>query len=317
MSTTNARRPRFARAADSISAMKMTQRDLEILRLVAEHRFVRSTHLISLLGGSRVNLLRRLQKLYHHGYLERPHCQIDYYHKGGTRPMVYGLASRGAGRLRRDLDIPFHRMGWDRPSRFQENPGRLFLNHALLITDIMVTVELACRETLGTRVLSADQIPNAGSPLPQSPLFKWNVKVKGHRSLGIIPDKVFGLEFSGGTEGRNQIWFFLEADCGSMPVIRKRLDQTSIYRKLVAYAESWTQKVHTEKFGLSRFRVLTVTTSGERSHDMAEAAKKLERGHGLFLFTDSETLMAAPDVFKHLWQAVNGTETLIPLQEPE
>jgi hypothetical protein len=44
--------------------MKMTPRDLHILRLVAEHRFVRSTHLQALLGGSRGNLLRRFQKLY-------------------------------------------------------------------------------------------------------------------------------------------------------------------------------------------------------------------------------------------------------------
>lgn len=36
-------------------------------------------------------MLRRLQRLYHHGYVERPACQIDYYQRGGSRSIAYGL----------------------------------------------------------------------------------------------------------------------------------------------------------------------------------------------------------------------------------
>jgi len=63
------RLPRFSRVPDSISPMLLTPRDAEIVRLVARHRFLRSTHIISLAGGSPQQLLRRMQLLFHHGYL--------------------------------------------------------------------------------------------------------------------------------------------------------------------------------------------------------------------------------------------------------
>jgi hypothetical protein len=41
-----------------------------------------------------------LQFLYHDGYLERPRIQIEYYHRGGSRHIVYGLGNKGAAFLR-------------------------------------------------------------------------------------------------------------------------------------------------------------------------------------------------------------------------
>jgi hypothetical protein len=122
------RLPRFKRDPEAAGSFQITQRDLELLRHVAEHRFIRSEWLVKLVGGSRQQVLRRLNLLYHHGYLERPRCQLDYYHEGGSKSLVYGLASRGAGRLRRDLDMPFERMDWTTRNK---SVGRLFLEHTL------------------------------------------------------------------------------------------------------------------------------------------------------------------------------------------
>ena len=61
--------------------MQLTERDREIIRLVHRHRFLRSSHICSLIPGSPQQLLRRLKLLYHHGFLERPRSQIDYYHQ--------------------------------------------------------------------------------------------------------------------------------------------------------------------------------------------------------------------------------------------
>ncbi len=123
--------------------LALTPRDLEFLRLVAEHRFLSSVHLHQWLGGSRQNLLRRLHRMFHHGYLDRPSAQLDYYHRGGSQPMVYGLGRRGAGRLRRDLNVPFARFDWaGRPHPV----GRLFLDHTLLVAEVMTALELACRQ---------------------------------------------------------------------------------------------------------------------------------------------------------------------------
>jgi hypothetical protein len=64
------RLPRFNRVAE-IAAVQLTDRDRAIIEQVHRHRFLRSSHIAALLGGSTQQLLRRLQRLYHKGYLER------------------------------------------------------------------------------------------------------------------------------------------------------------------------------------------------------------------------------------------------------
>jgi len=108
--------------------------------------------------------------------------------------------------------------------------------------------------------------------------------------LGVIPDRVFALEFPDKDGERARAYFFLEADRGTMPVKRRNLSQTSFHRKLLAYEVTWTQAIHTSRFGFHRFRVITVTTSAARVKSLVEACSELERGHGLFLFADRSVL---------------------------
>ena len=149
------RLPRFQRAPD-VALIQLTERDGEILQQVHRHRFLRSSHVVSLIGGSRQHVLRRLQSLYHHGYLERPRAQIDYFHQGGSRAIAYGLGNKGAAFLKRELSLPFHRLDWGAKNR---DTGRVFLEHALLSSDIMVGLELACRRHRHVRLLTADELP--------------------------------------------------------------------------------------------------------------------------------------------------------------
>jgi hypothetical protein len=87
------RLPRFERATE-VAPMQLEERDCQIIRLVHRHRFLRSEHIVSFMGGSQQQILRRLKLLYHHGYLERPRAQIQYYERGGSRSIAYGLAIR-------------------------------------------------------------------------------------------------------------------------------------------------------------------------------------------------------------------------------
>jgi hypothetical protein len=272
------RLPRFNRST-CIAPMRLTARDREILKHVHRHRFLRSDHLASLIPGSRQQLLRRLQLLYHHGFLERPRCQIDYYHRSGSRTIAYGLGNKGAGFLKRELSLPFHRLDWPHKNRVE----RLFLEHALMVSDFMVRLELACRSRTDVRLLDLEVLETANIKRRQP--FQWKVEIGRGQRCGVIPDRVFGLEFAGKPAGQNRVWFFLEADRGTMPVTRSRLDQSSYHRKLLAYQATWTQNLH-RKLGISRFRVLTITTSADRLASMLEACRALPRGHGLFLFGD-------------------------------
>ena len=286
--------------------MHLTKRDREIIKLVHRHRFLRSHQIVALSGGSPQQVLRRLQLLYQHKYLERPRAQLEYYKKGGSRPMVYGLSNKGGKLLKQELGVP---AAW---SEKNHDIGQVFLEHALLVSDVMVSIELACRKSGNVRLLYEDQLVLESKQNP----FQWHVKVPDHRvTLGVVPDRVFALEFQDQTGQTQRIHFFLEADRGTMPVVRSGLTQTSFYRKLLAYEATWAQKVHQRKLNIHRFRVLTVTTNAMRVKSLLDACSRLKRGHGLFLFADRSVLEKDP--FSPVWQCGKSAKISTLLDMPE
>src|SRR3954449_7708151 len=88
------RRPKFRRAAAPLP-FRLTEDDVEIVRVVARHRLIRSTHIASLVGRSLDRTNDRLLRLFHAGYIDRPRAQLDHYPTAGSAPMVYALADLG------------------------------------------------------------------------------------------------------------------------------------------------------------------------------------------------------------------------------
>src|ERR1700730_5364868 len=88
-----ARRPRFRRASEP-PAFRVTDDDVVIVRQLARHRFLRSTHIAALVARSLDAVNGRLNGLFHHGYIDRPRAQLDRFPTAGTSPMVYALADR-------------------------------------------------------------------------------------------------------------------------------------------------------------------------------------------------------------------------------
>lgn len=300
---------RFQRAPD-VARIELTDRDREILRQVHRHRFLRSSHLVDLIGGSRQHILRRLQLLYHHGYLERPRAQIDYYHRGGSRSIAYGLGNKAVALLKREGSLPNNRLDWGTKNR---NTGRIFLEHALLISEIMVGLEIACRRNGRVRLLTADELPVPESTRRHPEPYRWSVRLSNGQKVGIIPDRVFGLEYIGPNGKPNRAYYFLEADRGTMPIHRQNPSQSSLHRKLLAYEATWTQNLHRTRLGLHRFRVLTVVTSPDRVKTLVAACRQLERGQGLFLFSDVGAFRAHADPLTMPWYSVseNTPEALL------
>lgn len=261
---------------------------------IGQHRFLRSDHLTSLVAGSRQQLLRRLQALYHHGYVDRPTCQVDYYQRGSRR-MVYGIGNKGKAVIKRQLPFAFP---VSEPAK-DSHVGRLFLEHALMISDFMVAVEIACQRQNNVRLI-----------IPEKP-FHWIVNIANRTKCAISPDKTFGMEVSDQVGRKNLFWFFLEADRATMPIMRKGLDVSSFHRKLLAYEATWKQNIHRTRFHWDRFRVLTVTSSPERVQHLIDACRKLKGGHGLFLFADTKSLRLVSDPFSQIWQTVRGQTSLL------
>ena len=281
---TPSRLPRFKRDKN-VHPIQITDRDRAILSAVHEHRFLRSSHILTYVAGSSQQLLRRLHLLYHHGFLERPRAQLDYYHQGGSRPIIYGLGQKGAQLLARERGVPLDAIEWGEKNR---SVGTIYLEHALLVSDVMVAIEVACKQH-GIRFLKRTELSPAANRDQTNP-FRWKVNLNNSMALGVIPDNVFALDCAHTNGKSERAYFFLEADRGTMPVLRQNLLQTSMYRKFLAYEATWSQSIHRARFGFHRFRVLVVTESSDRVNSLVEACSKLERGRGLFLFSEVESV---------------------------
>jgi predicted transcriptional regulator len=291
------RRARFERCP-SVPSIEITRRDIEILAYLARHRLLRSREISQLVNGSRQQILRRLQLLFHHGYVDRPRSQIEYFHKDGSQPFAYSLSPRGLDIVRENLSQSVNSSGFER-----RKLSPLFLRHALQKSEIMVALELACRRNPHVTFVSANDLL---SDYPdRRTRFEWRVRVDNKTELGVIPDDVFALEYSGGGRRKQRVLFFVESDRSTMPVERRDLNKTSFQRKLLAYEATWVRKIHQTRFSCNRFRVLTLTTSAPRVKHLVECCSKLKHGRGLFLFADL-SILKIQDVLTAPWQTAYG-----------
>jgi len=287
------RLPRFRRA--KTRAFVLTPRDRRVVELVAEYRLLSSNQIVALLDeGSPQVLIRRLQLLYHARFLDRPRSQIeDLLRAPGSRPMAYALGRQGAALL--GVKVP--------------KPVKLpFVEHALSVSEILTAFVLSSRKRGDVRVIPFREILEEKAPaetrrkkLPDT----WQVRFPGEGPVGVSPDAIFGLHYLWKPEGGNRAYFFLEVDRGTMPVMRSHLQETSMWRKLVAYYQTAAAGLQTALFGMKSFRVLTVTKSPEKHRlaSLVEAAGKLPGLQGIFLFAEERALLGE-DPLEHEW--VNG-----------
>src|SRR5204863_7736057 len=85
------RTPRRRRAAEP-PPFHLTDDDVEIVRVVARHRLIRSTHIAALVGRSLDRTNDRLMRLFHAGYIDRPRAQLDRFPSSGSAHYIYALA---------------------------------------------------------------------------------------------------------------------------------------------------------------------------------------------------------------------------------
>ena len=233
------RRPRFRRAA-APPPFRLTEDDVEIVRVVARHRLTRLTHIAALVGRSLDRTNDRLLRLFHAGYIDRPRAQLDYYPTFGSAPMIYALADRGVRLLREWDGVKFRNPEWSRKNREATRP---FIEHQIEIVDFGVGVQRAVRERSDIMLISADDmVAAAPRGLPAANPFSLQAKLSDRgiaRETAIVPDIVFGLQLADGSR-RN---FMVEIDRGTMPVRRSDPEQTSIERKMRVYLTAHTAKL--------------------------------------------------------------------------
>jgi len=292
------RRPRFQRSRE-VPPIQLTDRDRNIIRQIYRHRFLRSSHIVALVGGSRQQVLRRLHLLFHHGYVERPRCQIDYYHVGGSREIVYGLNNRGAAHLKHVEKVPVRGFDWNERNR---SVRRQFLEHALMVSDFIVALELNCRQLPNVSFYLDEEISLPEDTLRKRKPFQWTVQVRKTRVGVILP---------GQNKKPERILFCLEADRGTMPISRRSDKTSSFERKLLSYSATLQAGIHRSKFGVNRLRVITVAPSFERVNHLREVTAQIAKRSGLFVFSTVASIAGANSVLSDpVWLAASVDEPL-------
>jgi hypothetical protein len=157
----------------------------------------------------------------------------------------------------------------------------------------MVRLELACRAQSGVELIARTSIVDNAPKTKRGRRVRLVTKVRidgDHQLLSVDPDELFGLRAVG---AKQENYFMFECDRGEMPVHRrKNKEQTYYAKKMLTYYEANRVGEHVRELGIPNFRVLTVTTTGERVEQMIEAQKEMTDGRGsnIFLFTDQMSL---------------------------
>jgi len=260
---TKQRRRLFTRLEGELPPLRLTERDVRILKLLFEYRFLTMPLIHALIGGSKRYLTERLSRLYHHGYVDRPPHQISL-RVFGHRYVIYALSLGGAKLLAHYFqNANYLKPRWTENNRAVKAPHFL---HTLMISRFRACLTLACKQRQDVH-LSKWMTPDVS-------LARYQMESK---RVWVKPDAYFVLTQAEHGE-THQAHYFLEADRGTMTYPDMR-------RKLAAYWQMRTQRRLIEEWVPHAYRVLTISPSPARTTRLVEIAKSADpRRSGSLLF---------------------------------
>jgi hypothetical protein len=123
----------------------------------------------------------------------------------------------------------------------------------------------------------------------------------------LIPDGLFGIEYTGPDGKKLYRFFALEAERTNR-VFCANLDQTSWLKKVVAYRDIIAREVYRSHLGLPNLMVMVVTPSEARIETMKKLVMEITRGRGStqFIFRPIPVLgfqapSPSPELFTSPW----------------
>jgi len=234
----------------SASGFYFKDTDAELLERLVQYRFLQPGDFEKLTGRNIISLRRRLRQLVQRGFLDRLTLPMEREVPVGSPPdaFVYQLTPRG---VRKAKENGFA----DEDDRATREKSNLLLPHDLLITRFHLTLELATRGT-SLELIAWEQ---RRSVLLDS-------ADNGIGRMSVNPDALFGVKDSDKPEGQNTTYFFLE-------MVRSReseyeRQQSYFMRKMEAFLAYHRQGKHTARYGISNFRVVTVTPTRKRAENL-------------------------------------------------
>jgi hypothetical protein len=293
-------------------ALRITERDLGLLRNLSHLRLASAGQLAALDGGSEQNVSRSLLALWEHAYVERALSQVQsrLLYKGSF-PTIYGLTRKGAWLLRKHGYEVRRRLLYEIDK--QRDAGWRFIEHRVEITAFMVSLQLAGRGRTDIAVLDRKEILENAPKTRRDRRVRLLAKVRIDGAFvqhSADPDELFGLR---SLDTGEESYFMFERDRGEMPVHRRKSkDQTYYAKKMLIYYEAFKAGEHRRELGIENFRVATVTTTPERVAQMIDAQKEMTNGRGsnMFLFVDEASLIAS-NPLGVLWTTGKGSKVRV------
>jgi hypothetical protein len=243
--------------------LRLTERDRLILQAVGACKYLTGSLCAAFLidyvqppkvRGTRTGqvIKRLMADLYQHGYLTRPRAQVPLWsQQEGSHELIYSLTGKGRAAL--EATTPGSTKGFILPSK-QHLP---LMFHSLMIARFRITLLKALT-----------------SPTSHASLTHWHqgkdlkaiVQVNGKRTP-IVPDAFLTLQLTDRPGGQNTSHNFLEADRSTMSLKR-------FQHKLLAYQTYRATGQHTAQYGITTFRVLTITPSPQRRDHLRDLAQR-------------------------------------------
>jgi hypothetical protein len=277
--------------------MQLTERDRQIILTVYEYRLLSSHQIEALFFPStndnthsrRSACQRRLQLLYHHGFLDRLPQPIIL--GKGRAPFVYALDKIGADFVANTLGIDRAEVGW-KPKHNELGPQ--FLDHSLVINDVRVVMQLLVEGGVFEAAEWTDEIKLKSAEMKEGVPYL----MQGARAVRKYPDGYFVVSLTTG----QQAHFFLEVDQGTMTNARWQ-EKVKAYHEL---RQSGRSKKH---YGTRNFRVLAVTTSERRLSNLKRATEKV-RGDRYFWFLTQEmvNIWKPEEILNSVWSIATKDE---------
>src|SRR5262245_42647753 len=285
----------FERSAEP-PGFRIQPRDLEILRHVFRHRYLRPAHLFALYGGHEGRIAGRLRLLWAPGYLGRPTAQRAP--RARTEQLAYALGPAGADHLERH-DPQLRALNLSERD-WRETPRKIrswtTIDHDLATASFLVALEVACARVSTPRAEVRLHYEGYGAR-------------KKHRFVTeartIQPDAFFALEIPGLGFARH----YVELDRGNVNL-------KSMALRYRAYLEWWKRGERSRDF--AQFRVLTVCEDGEHLEALRRTAVRVstDEGHprawkGFWFTTTSSYGLEEPErVLGRVFRYADGEETV-------
>lgn len=277
--------------------LELTVRDIEIFKLLERYRYLPSTYIHAFVGGaSSTRFKERLGDLFHEGYVDRPSQQWDFADARHS-PAVYETGARAARTLF-DAGI----MAGDRRTFLREAAHRQY-RHSLMICQILASLELRARANPLLRFIGWSEILGRAPEATRSSIAPFRLPVPSGGYL--VPDGLFGLQYQAARPSYR--FFAVEADRGTMPLLRTNSRQSSLIGKIEGYRAAYAAGQHRTNWGVPNLLVLVVTTEEARARSLLAACTSTGPAVLCRSVLIQDLKVPCPTLLTEPWDRVAGT----------